>query len=31
VIINLGDDYGLSHELSLAVRSLPGILDVKEL
>ena len=31
VLINLGDDYALSHELSLAVRSLPGILDVREL
>jgi DNA polymerase-3 subunit alpha len=31
VLINLGDDFALSHELSLAVRSLPGILDVREL
>ena len=31
VLINLGDDYALSHELSLAVRSLHGILDVREL
>jgi hypothetical protein len=31
VLINLGDDYALSHELSLAVRSLPGVLDVREL
>ncbi len=31
VLINLGDNYALSHELSLAVRSLPGILDVREL
>ena len=31
VLINLGDNFALSHELSLAVRSLPGILDVREL
>lgn len=31
VDIDLGNNFTLSHELSLAVRSLPGILDVKEL
>ncbi len=31
VDIDIGDGFALSHELSLAVRSLPGVLDVREL
>ena len=31
VIINLGAEFALSHEMSLAVRSLPGVLDVREI
>ncbi len=31
VDIDIGNNFPLSHELSLAVRSLPGVLDVREL